>query len=348
MSEIKPPFYWALLDKNVIPDWIIRPAIRHLNRMRLNGEAEPTPELQRQRLMRFVEELRSSEIAVNTGEANEQHYEVPSRFYEMALGARRKYSCAYWPLGVATLDQAEEAMLQLTTERARILDGQNILDVGCGWGALSLYLAEKFPNARITGVSNSNTQRAYILAQASKRGLKNLSIITANMVTFEAPDIYDRIVSVEMFEHMRNYEKLLEKVSRWMKPDALLFVHVFSHYRYTYPFAVKDGTDWMAEYFFTGGLMPSDDLLLYFQKHVTCLDHWLLSGVHYAKTARAWLNNMDQHKPAIMDEFTRTYGKEALAHFARWRIFFMAVEEVWGFRDGNEWTVSHYLFERKP
>jgi cyclopropane-fatty-acyl-phospholipid synthase len=347
MSKITPPFYWALLDKNIIPDWDLRLAIRHLNRMRLNQEAEATPELQRQKLTAYVRELRSSEIAVHTTEANEQHYEVPTKFYELVLGARRKYSCCYWPAGVASLDQAELSMLALSTERARVADGHSILDVGCGWGALSLYLAETFPNSKVTGISNSRTQREYIMGQAVARGLTNVEILTANMITFEAPAQYDRIVSVEMFEHMRNYEKLLEKVSRWMKPDGLLFVHVFSHFRYAYPFAIKDGTDWMAEHFFTGGQMPSDDLLLYFQKDVTCLDHWLLSGTHYEKTARAWLQNMDQHKDEILQEFKAVYGNEALAHFSRWRIFFLAVEELWGFSGGKEWTVSHYLFERK-
>lgn len=347
MSDIDQPYYWKLLDKDIIPDWIIRIAIRRFNRMRLRQEVEPTPDLQRQRLMEFVKQLRSSEIAVNTGEANEQHYEVPTRFYELVLGARRKYSCAYWPQGVQNLNAAEEAMLQLTAERARIQDGQRILDLGCGWGALSLYLAEKFPNAKITGLSNSRTQRQFIMDQAQKRGLTNVEILTENMVTFDTKEKFDRVVSIEMFEHMRNYERLLENVSRWMQPQALLFVHVFSHYRFAYPFAVKDGTDWMAEYFFTGGLMPSDDLLLYFQKDVTCVDHWLMSGVHYEKTARAWLDLLDKNKPEILKEFQTVYRSEAVARLARWRIFFMAVEEVWGFADGNEWTVSHYLFERR-
>ena len=347
MSNIQPPYYWTLLDKDIVPDWIIRIAIRRFNRMRLREQTEPTPELQRNRLESFVEELRCSEIALNTGEANEQHYEVPTRFYELVLGARRKYSCAYWPAGVDTLNAAEDAMLSLTAERARIADGHRILDLGCGWGALSLYLAEKFPNSQITGISNSRTQRQFILDQAAKKNLKNVDIITANMVSFDTSEKFDRIVSVEMFEHMRNYERLLERISKWMKPDALLFVHVFSHSRFAYPFAVKDGTDWMAEYFFTGGLMPSDDLLLHFQKHVTSIDHWLMSGVHYEKTGRAWLELLDGNKQEILTEFRSVYGQEAVARLARWRIFFMAVEEVWGFAGGKEWTVSHYLFERK-
>ncbi len=347
MSNIQPPYYWTLLDKDIVPDWIIRIAIRRFNRMRLREQTEPTLELQRKRLEAFVEELSSSEIAMNTGEANEQHYEVPTRFYELVLGARRKYSCAYWPEGVNTLDAAEEAMLLLTAERAKIVDGSRILDMGCGWGALSLYLAERFPNSQITGVSNSRTQRQFILDQAAKRSLKNVEIITANMVSFDTSEKFDRIVSVEMFEHMRNYELLLERVSKWMKPEALLFVHVFSHSRFAYPFAVKDGTDWMAEYFFTGGLMPSDDLLLHFQKHVTCIDHWLMSGIHYEKTGKAWLELLDGNRKEILAEFRSVYGAQATARLARWRIFFMAVEEVWGFAGGKEWTVSHYLFERK-
>ena len=346
MSGAQPAFHWKWLDRDLVPDWIIREGIRHFIGQRLREQQTASPTDDRTKLMRFVDELRASPIALATEAANEQHYEVPSRFYELALGARRKYSCAYWPAGVNTLDEAEEAMLSLTAERAEIADGQQIMDLGCGWGALSLYLAERFPKATILGVSNSRTQREFILSECQRRSITNVEIITANIVTFQTERRFDRIVSVEMFEHMRNYDLLLAKVSTWMKPDAKLFVHIFTHQRFAYPFTVNDSSDWMAAYFFTGGIMPSDDLLLYFQKHVHCKSHWLMSGVHYQRTAQAWLERTDANRLPILAEFSKTYGDEALTYLVRWRIFFMAVEELWGWANGNEWTVSHYLFQK--
>ena len=346
MSTITPPFYWRLLDKDVVPDWLIRIGIRHFIGQRLRQQHTDSPWEARAKIVSLVEELRRSPIALSTNEANEQHYEVPSRFYEFVLGARRKYSCAYWPAGVNTLDEAETAMLALTVERACVNDGDEIMDLGCGWGALSLYLAERFPNSRILGVSNSRTQREFIVGEIARRGLKNLEIVTANIVTFQTDRRFDRILSVEMFEHMRNYDLLLGKISNWMKAEAKLFVHIFTHHRFAYPFAVEDSSDWMSAYFFTNGLMPSDDLLLYFQKQLQCSGHWLMSGVHYQRTAKAWLEKADRNREAVLVEFRNAYGEQALTMFVRWRVFFMAVEELWGWRAGKEWTVSHYVFER--
>ena len=340
-------WYTSLVEKDLVPDSFIRIGIRKLLKQRLKDENKGNPEAQQEHFMKLIEELKQSPIAVNTADANQQHYEVPADFYTKVLGKHLKYSSGYWKEGVTDIETSERDMLELTCQRAELKDGQKVLELGCGWGSLSLFMAAKFPNSKITSVSNSHSQKAYIDEQARNRNITNLTIITADINAFEINEQFDRLVSVEMFEHMRNYELLLKKVGSFLKPDGKLFVHIFTHKDCAYKFEVIDDTDWMSKYFFTGGIMPSDHLLLYFPDHVKIEKHWRVSGIHYSKTSEAWLQNMDAAKPQIMDIMKRVYGEsEAVRWWVYWRIFFMACAELWGYDNGNEWMVSHYLFQK--
>lgn len=337
----------SLLERDLIPDFLIRMAIRKNCKKRLRDESVGDLEKQQQKLMTLIDELRGSAVAVQTQAANEQHYEVPTRFFQLALGKHLKYSSGYWEQG-ATLDQSEEAMLELTCLRAELKNGQVILECGCGWGSLSLFMAGKYPNSRITAVSNSKTQKNFIDSEASRRGLANLMVITADMNVFQAEDKFDRIISVEMFEHMRNYQTLMHRLAGFLQPGGKMFIHIFAHKSLSYLYEVKDESDWMSKYFFTGGIMPSDHLLLYFADDFKIEKHWRVSGSHYQKTAEAWLTNMDRNKVEVLRLFSATYGEQdKIKWWVYWRIFFMACAELWGYRRGEEWFVSHYLFQKR-
>jgi len=339
-----------LCERGLIPDTLTRIGMRSLMRQRLVDEADGDGEVRSQRFNRFLGELRNGPIAIETGAANEQHYEVPAEFFHLHLGPRLKYSCCLYARGDETLAQAEDLMFRLYAERAGLQDGMRILDLGCGWGSLSLWLAQTYPNARIVGLSNSNGQREFIQKRAFERGLTNVRILTGNIVSFDFPEQgvdagFDRVMSIEMFEHMKNYGLLLKKISGWLKPEGRLFVHIFVHKLLAYHFEVQGQSDWMSKYFFTGGTMPSENLLLNFQDHLKVVNQWWLSGQHYEKTSNHWLAGMDAKKAEIMKVFRSSYGEaQALTWFNRWRMFYMAVAELFGYAGGNEWGVGHYLF----
>ena len=338
----------SLVEAGLVPDTLTRRGIRRLLRQRLQEITAGDCEAQGLRHQALVAELRGSPIAIHTDDANAQHYEVPAAFFDLVLGARRKYSSCYYPDGVQDLDSAEEAMLRLTGERAQLEDGQSVLELGCGWGAISLWMAQRYPRSRIVAVSNSHSQRDFIMRQAGSQGLDNLEVRTADMNEFDIGERFDRIVSVEMFEHMRNYQALMGRVARWLAPDGRLFLHVFCHREHPYKFEARDDTDWMSRYFFTGGLMPSHDLLLHFQDDLVIDQHWKVSGTHYQRTSEDWLKNLDARRDDVLSVLRETYGAgQEKLWLSRWRVFFLAVAELFGFRGGEEWWVGHYRFQHR-
>lgn len=327
----------------MLPDAVIRYGIRRLLRKRLMHECSHDSEAYMRRKKAFIDSMRHSPLAIHTDAANEQHYEVPSAFYEAVLGHRLKYSSCLWENGTRDLDSAESDMLALTIDRAGIEDGMDVLELGCGWGSMSLYLASRFPRCRVTAVSNSRSQKAYIDSRAAQGNLSNVQVITADMNTFAPPGSYDRIVSIEMFEHMRNYELLLGRVAGWLKSDGRLFVHIFVHDVLAYPFETDGDDDWMAKYFFTGGMMPSFDIFDHFTSDMVVLEKWKVNGRHYEKTLNAWLANMDRQGVMLRPLFESTYGNEWRTWWIYWRVFFMACAELFGYNNGREWYVGHYL-----
>jgi cyclopropane-fatty-acyl-phospholipid synthase len=340
-------FAIELAERGFLPDSLIRWGIRELDKKRLRMEDLGDREKQGQALERFVEELRNSPVAVQVHKPKEQHYELPPPFFEKVLGKRMKYSSCYWPQGVDSLDEAEEAMLELTCERAQLEDGMEILELGSGWGSLSRWMAEKYPNSRVVTVSNSRPQGEFIKARCAALKLNNVEVISADMNDFHIDQTFHRVVSVEMFEHMRNWEKLLARIATWLKPGGKLFLHIFTHRKFTYLFEDEGDENWLGRYFFTAGLMASHDLLFSFQKDLTVEDHWRLNGMHYKETADAWLSNLDSRRDQILPIVAETYGQDqAVRWFQRWRIFFLACSELWGYGNGEEWLVSHYRLTR--
>jgi cyclopropane-fatty-acyl-phospholipid synthase len=335
------------VEQGFLPDAVIRGGIRRLCEQRLRslplGDAEALAALTEA----FVRGMDAAETAPLPQLANDQHYELPPAFFERVLGPRRKYSSACWPRGVADLATAEAMALAVTCERAQLADGQQILELGCGWGALTLWMAEHYPASRITAVSNSAPQREAILAAAAQRGLANVAVVTADMNRFDTAARFDRVVSVEMFEHMRNWRGLFERVHGWLRPGGRFFMHVFCHRAAPYAFVAADASDWMSRHFFSGGMMPSDALAPRFQEHLKLLRQWRWDGTHYEKTANAWLANLDARRTEVLPILAARYGDDLAPQWLqRWRIFFMACAELFGYRGGQEWWVSHYLFER--
>jgi len=321
-----------------VPDLLTRAGIemlcgrtaRHLRHADAAVEAE------------FAKAMGAGPIAEHTQAANEQHYEVPAEFFRLVLGPHRKYSCCHYDSSTASLASAEERALRLTAEHAQLADGQDILELGCGWGSLSLFMAQAYPNARITAVSNSHSQREFIEHEAGLRQIRNLKVVTCDMNDFDPAGRFDCVVSVEMFEHMSNWRGLFARVRSWMKPDGRFFMHVFSHRRIPYRYETSDKGDWIAQYFFTGGIMPSQNLPRHFSDLFMVEEDWLWNGKHYERTALDWLNNFDTRREEIMPVLSRVYGADTPLWAKRWRIFFLATAGMFGHAGGKEWGVSHY------
>lgn len=332
-----------IADQSWLPDILIRLAIRRIIQLRIAEENHRRAEEK----AKFVHRMRQSPVALFAGQANRQHYEVPAAFFEQVLGPHLKYSCSLWNEGVKELEMAEGDMLAMTAKRTDLVNGQRILELGCGWGSLTLFMADAFPDSHITAVSNSASQGRFIEMRCRQRGIRNVQVITANMNDFSIDQRFDRIVSVEMFEHMRNWPALLERIESWLADRGRVFIHIFSHRHFAYAYETEGSSNWMGRTFFTGGIMPSDDLIYRFQDHLSVEKHWHINGLHYHKTAEAWLANMDSRKEKILPVLAKIYGgPKAKMWFQRWRIFFMACSELWRTGGGNEWIVSHYRLKR--
>ncbi len=339
------PGLLGLAERGLLPDALVRHGIRRNCAQRLAEENEGGVEAVSRRFSQRIAELRRSALALHVDAANEQHYELPPRFFELCLGPRLKYSSCYYPTGRETLAEAEEAMLALYGERAELADGQDILELGCGWGSLTLWMAQQYPNARITAVSNSAPQRLHIERQCQERGFSNVRVVTCDVNRLELPAAaFDRCVSIEMFEHMRNYAQLLKNIGGWLRPGGALFAHIFCHRTLMYPFETDGEDNWMGRHFFTGGLMPAADTLLHFQDDLRLQQRWILDGTHYERTSNHWLERQDAQQDAVREILREAYGEHADLWAQRWRMFWMACAELFGYDAGREWGVAHYRF----
>lgn len=333
----------TLAERGLVTDTLIRGGIRKLLLERLSSVSKDSRSTED-----WIAHLEAMPLAVDTDAANEQHYELPAAYFRTVLGKHLKYSSGYWPNGNESLEQSESTMLALSCERAELEDGQRILELGCGWGSLSLWMASHYPNSQVVAVSNSNSQREYIIAQARERGIENLAVITCDINQFQPEGQFDRVVSVEMFEHVRNHRQLLSQIADWLVPGGKIFVHIFTHRAQTYLFEEKSEKDWMSKYFFTGGIMPAADLLPVAADGILEEEgRWTVNGKHYSRTLEAWLKKQDANKEAVMATFRECYGeKDAKLWEQRWRIFYMACSELFAYNDGEEWPVTHYRFAK--
>ena len=332
-------FLLTIAEVGLIPDVFIKTAVRFITKKRLNESGIHENKLN------VIKSISEGGIAEKTDDANEQHYEVPPEFFKYALGKNLKYSCSFFDK-TDSLDEAEKSMIELYIERADIQEGHDILDLGCGWGSFSLYVAEKHPSVSITAVSNSKDQIAFIQNEAKRRGLFNIKASKMDVNNLDLDNKFDRIVSIEMFEHLRNYKLILNSLNSLLKPDGRLFVHIFCHKELTYFYEIKNSYDWMTKYFFEGGIMPSQDIFKYFDDELEVINQWDVNGNHYAQTCKAWLNNHYKNKDKILDIFDKHYDKPKI-WFNRWRIFFLSCEAFFAINNGREYFVSHYLFKKR-
>ena len=331
-------FFLSLAESGFIPDTIIKIAARYISNRRLNQDFTGDNK------DKIINKLSKGVVAEKTYNANEQHYEVPPEFFNFVLGVNLKYSCSLFDR-VDSLDEAEESMLKLYIERAGIKNGHEVLDLGCGWGSFSLYVAERYPNIQITSISNSNDQITFIKKEAQKRGLLNIKALKMDVNNLKLNKHFDRIISIEMFEHLRNYKLIMNSLNHLLKPDGRLFIHIFCHKEHTYFYEIKNNLDWMTKYFFQGGIMPSKDIFEYFDDELEIINQWDINGNHYSKTCKAWLNNHYKNKKKILDIFKRHYDEPKI-WFNRWRIFFLSCEAFFALNNGREYFVSHYLFKK--
>ena len=340
-------FVDSLIALPIYPEWFLRFVIRILVRKKHRLETK-NQSVQGNSYTNIVNMLSEGQLATDFDSSNDQHYEVSTNFFKKVLGDNLKYSCALWTEKTTSLSDAEEAMLALYCDRAQIKNGQEILELGCGWGSLSLYMAKKFPKSKITAMSSSNQQRLHIESQKKAFNLTNLNVITKDINEFDSGQVYDRIVSIEMFEHLSNYKLLFEKLQNWLKNDGAIFIHVFGHKKFAYQFVNKDVTDWMSRNFFTGGVMPSERLFSYFENQLFIVNQWRVPGIHYMKTANEWVVNMRKNKNKILEILSQDYPENSpILKYNAWKIFFLACAELFGFNKGNDWMVFHYLMKKK-
>ena len=332
-------FLLSLAESGFIPDALIKIAARYISNRRLIEQSDD------ENKDKIISVLSRGVVAEKTHNANEQHYEVPPEFFSYVLGTNLKYSCSLFD-DTDSLDDAEESMLKLYIDRADIKDGHEVLDLGCGWGSFSLYVAERYPDINITSVSNSSDQIAYIKNEAHKKGLSNIKAFRMDVNNLELNKKFDRIVSIEMFEHLRNYKLILNYLNHALKPDGKLFIHIFCHKKLTYLYEMKNNFDWMTKYFFQGGIMPSKDIFQYFEDELEIINQWDINGNHYSKTCKAWLNNHYKNKKKILDIFEKHYDEPKI-WFNRWRIFFLSCEAFFALNNGEEYLVAHYLFKKR-